>query len=193
MRRLFIALAAIFLLAASVAAYAADRPKARFSDEYSYLGAPDLGLTLSLIVAGGGREGFSTRKLIGSLAGTHADAEMKKLAQTFGQKDVSLLLSVFDFVAGDRMHIAAGKHMVMPKAPSIAPGNSKALAAAMYAAGLAADRRFDIEYLLDRLDSHINHVEVMDDIDKKFGRKADAEYHVFFAQLITDLKDLYKL
>jgi hypothetical protein len=41
--------------------------------------------------------------------------------------------------------------------------------------------------------THGFHVQIMDDIDKKFSRKADANYHVVLTTAMGDLKDAYKL
>lgn len=188
-----LAFVSAIVIALTLAASAADRPKARFSDEFSYTGPPKLALTLAMIQAGGGAKDFSAQKLINTLAGSGAPAEVEKLTKQFGAQGYSSFITVFDFVAGDRMHIVSMKHIAMPKAPAVAPSDGKALAAALLKAGTTSNGRFDVEYLLDSLDSHINHVEVMDDIDKKFGRKADAGYHVLFATLMIDLKAQYKL
>jgi hypothetical protein len=53
--------------------------------------------------------------------------------------------------------------------------------------------RFDVEYMLDGLVSHDIHVKVMDDIDGKYGSKADANYHAVLTQAMTDLKAVYGL
>jgi hypothetical protein len=45
--------------------------------------------------------------------------------------------------------------------------------------------------MLDRLVSHPIHVQVMLDIDKKFGRYADANYHTVLQTAMTDLKTAY--
>jgi hypothetical protein len=47
--------------------------------------------------------------------------------------------------------------------------------------------------MLDHLVSHPIHVQVMDDIDQKYGRSADANYHVVLTQAVLDLKAAYKL
>ena len=51
----------------------------------------------------------------------------------------------------------------------------------------------NIEFLLDTLVSHGIHTQVMDDIDAKISRKADANYHIILTQAFKDLKGAYKL
>ena len=47
--------------------------------------------------------------------------------------------------------------------------------------------------MLDNLVSHPIHVQIMNDIDAKFGGTADGNYHAVLTQAMTDLKAAYKL
>ena len=58
---------------------------------------------------------------------------------------------------------------------------------------MTADGKYDVEVMLDKLVSHPIHVQVMDDIDKKFGAKADGNYHAVLTQAMLDLKTVYGL
>jgi hypothetical protein len=82
--------------------------------------------------------------------------------------------------------------IALPK-PSANPKDGKALAAALYKFGVNPAGRFDVEYMLDGLVSHDIHVKVMNDIDAKYGSKADANYHAALTQAMTDLKMVYGL
>ncbi|HLI95426.1 MAG TPA: hypothetical protein VKT72_04965, partial [Candidatus Baltobacteraceae bacterium] len=53
-----------------------------------YTGAPDLPLTLSMVMAGGGPSNFHTTTLVGVLAGKNADAEVAKLTKQYGAENV---------------------------------------------------------------------------------------------------------
>lgn len=192
MRSRFFSMLGILVMAGCVSAVAAESAKARFSDALSYTGAPKLPVTLSMIVAGGGPKEFSTGKLVGVLAGDKAKAEVAKLTKQYSEEDVKSFLTVFDFVVNDALRIVTEKKVALPSAPDPSPTDGKALSAALYKAGVE-DGKFDVEYMLDSLVSHPIHTEVMDDIDKKFGRKADANYHIILLQAMSDLKSVYSL
>jgi hypothetical protein len=189
--RSLLVLGVLLALVAGVAV--ADAPRARFSDALSYTGPAKLQLCLALVEAGGGPKTFSTLTLLRALAADSAAAESAKLSKQYGSDVVKQFVGVFDFVMNDSMRLMSGTHVTMPQAPSPSPKDGKAVSAALYKAGLDTNGRFDVEYMLDNLDSHPLHVIAMDDIDSKFGRKADALYHVVLTQLVLDLKALYKL
>lgn len=187
---------ALVFLAASLAVLAgaalADAPRGRFSDAFSYTGDPKLSLTLALLEAGGGPKDYKTTTLLGVLAAGKATAEENKLSKQYGADAVTSFLDVFDFVMADALRLAAENHVAFPKSAAPSPKDGKALSMALYKIGIDKDRRFDVEYMLDGLVGHPIHVIVMDDIDKKYGRKADALYHVILNQALLDLKTLYK-
>jgi hypothetical protein len=174
-------------------ARAADPPKARFSETTSYVGPPNLGLTLSLIDAGGGPAKYSSLTLVKTLTGPVFDAEVKSLTDKYGADNVKSFLSTFDFVISDALRLATNAKVALPAKPSVDPADGKALSAALYKAGIDRDGNFDIEYLLDTLVSHDIHVQVMDDVDSKISRKADQNYHIMLTQAFKDLKGAYKL
>lgn len=185
-------------MTAASAAVAADTmngmtmDKARFSNTSAYAGPPNLGLTLSMVDAGGGASNFSSTKLVGTLAGPLTQAEVKSLTDKYGAANVASFLDMFSFVVSDSLKIAGEKNVALPAQPSVDPRNGKELSAALYAAGVH-DGRFDVEYMLDTLVSHPIHVQVMDDIDAKYSRAADANYHIVLTQAMNDLKTAYKL
>jgi hypothetical protein len=187
-----LALAASVALLPFPAAAQAANAKARFSDASVYAGHPDLPLTLSMIVAGGGPDHFTSATLVGTLAGAKTKAEVAKLTKQFGAKNVTSFLTVFDFVVADSLKIVTQKKIPLPSQPKPDPKNGKALAAALYRAGTFPGG-YNVEIMLDALVSHPIHVQVMDDIDQKYGRKADANYHVVLTQAMLDLKAAYGL
>lgn len=166
--------------------------KARFSDVGVYTGSPDLPLTVSMVVGGGGPAHFDSTALITTLAGANTKAEVAKLNQQFGSDKVQSFLTVFNFVVDDSLKIAKEKNIALPAQPQPSPSDGRALSAALYNAGVA-DGRYNVEIMLDKLVSHPIHVQVMDDIDAKYGRPADANYHVVLTQAMTDLKTAYHL
>ncbi|HEY6234925.1 MAG TPA: hypothetical protein VIW69_07505 [Candidatus Elarobacter sp.] len=184
------------LSAATVPAGAADTmggmDHARFSAAPVYSGAPNLPLTLSLIAAGGGPSSFKTTKLVGTLAGPLTAAELQSLTTKFGADNVTSFVTVFDFVISDALKIVTDAKVALPTQPAVDPTDGKALSAALYTAGVS-NGKFDVEYMLDTLVSHPIHVQIMNDIDAKFGGKADGNYHAVLTQAMTDLKAAYKL
>ncbi|MBD5657241.1 MAG: hypothetical protein IAI50_18985 [Candidatus Eremiobacteraeota bacterium] len=168
---------------------------ARFSKAPVYVGQPALATTVALIGAGGGAAGFDATKLVGYLAGDKASAEIASLQQKFGGDNVKSFLDVFNFAIADSVTKLKAAKLVLPATGSPAPAaGGKALAGALYTLGVNTNTNtFDAEYLLDELVSHQIHMSVMDDIDAKFGKQADANYHAVLAQTMMDLKAVYGL
>lgn len=185
------ALCALSLPPASAQMSSSDM-SARFSKAGVYAGAPNLPLTLSMIVAGGGPTAFKSTTLVGTLAGANTKAEVAKLTKQFGAKNVQSFLTVYDFVVADSLKIVTAKKIALPAAPSPDPKDGKALSAALYTAGVSGGR-YNVEIMLDHLVSHPIHVQVMDDIDAKYSSAADANYHIILTQAVLDLKAAYKL
>ncbi len=159
-----------------------------------YTNKPNLQNTLSLVIAGGGPSNFHTTTLVKALAGPAAGPEVKKLTKQYGAAGVKQYLSVFDFVINDSLKIVTAAKVKLPASPSPSPKNGKALTTALYMDGVdKATGEFNVEYMLDHLVTHPVHVQVMKDIDAKFGAKADATYHVVTLQVFKDLKAAYGL
>ena len=184
-RILAIAAVSATLLTSSLPALA-DGARSRFSDMNSYNGAPMLGITNAMIAAGGGARRFDAINLVKVLAGDRTSAEVAKLQTQYGKDDVSSFLEVFDFVVADAIKIAGAKHVSLSAAPDPSPSDGRALVAALYRIGTTRGS-FDVEYMLDGLISHPIHLQVMDDIDSKYGRRADANYHKVLQTAMTDL------
>jgi hypothetical protein len=159
-----------------------------------YTNNPKLTNTLALVVAGGGPKHFSTVTLFGVLADGKAAAEKAKLIKQFGAPGFAQYIKTFDFVVADALKIVTAAKVKLPAAPSPNPKDGKALAAALYADGVDAKTgSYNVEYMLDHLVTHPVHVQVMKDIDAKYGLKADAAYHVVTLQIFKDLKAVYGL
>jgi hypothetical protein len=167
-------------------------PPARFGGAV-YCGAPKLTNTLALVQAGGGPKSFSTVTLFGVLAGDKASAEEAKLQQQFGKDEFAQFIKTFDFVIDDSLKIATEKGVALPAKPDPDPTDGKALSAALYADGIDPKGAYSVEYMLDHLVSHPIHVQVMKDIDAKYGLAADGQYHVVLLQVMKDLKSVYGL
>jgi len=170
-----------------------NMPGARFGGSVSSA-APKLPTTLSLVVAGGGPADFKTTTLVGVLAGPNADAEVASLTKQFGAPTVKQFITTFDFVIADALRLVKEKGVALPASPDPDPKDGKALSAALYTAGVdTSTSSYNVEYMLDNLVSHPIHVQIMKDIDAKYGVAADANYHVALLQVMKDLKSAYSL
>jgi len=149
-----------------------------------YSGAPALTVTASLVAAGGGPAHFSAAKALTSMVGPKlVKAEVGKLTKQYGAKKVGSWLNVFDYAVDDALAHATKAGVKLPK-PNL---KGQALAVALVKAGLDKDGTFYVEYMLDKAVSHPIHDAVMDDIDKKYGGKADSDYHAITNQAMYDL------
>ena len=203
--RTIAALAAAAAMFATTPAFAAEKMSsmkmsssmsssgvARFGGSV-YTNKPKLTNTLALVVAGGGPKNFSTATLFGVLADGKAAAEKAKLVKQFGAAGFAQYVKTFDFVIADSLAIVTKAKVKLPAAPSPDPKDGKALAAALYADGVDPKVGFNVEYMLDHLVTHPVHVQVMKDIDAKYGVAADTAYHAVTLVIFKDLKAVYGL
>lgn len=169
-----------------------DQPT-RFSGSCCvYTGAPALAVTLSMVEAGGGPNNFSTVTLLKTLTGPLFDPEVAKLTKQYGKAQVAQFLKTFDFVVADSLKIVSEKKIALPSQPNPDPKDGKALATALWQAGQSGEG-FNVEVMLDRAVSHPIHVQVMKDIDAKYGLAADAQYHAILTTAMKDLAGAYHL
>lgn len=157
--------------------------KSRYSGP-AYSGKPMLNITASLVNAGGGPANFSTAKAVTAIAGAKlTQAEVAKLTKQYGQDKVNQWIEVGDFAVTDALKIATAAGVKLPNKKM----TGKSLGASLVNLGLAKDKTFYVEYMLDKLLTHGIHDKVMDDIDAKFGQAADASYHKISNQAYYDL------
>jgi hypothetical protein len=169
-----------------------DQPT-RFSGSCCvYTGAPALAVTLSMVEAGGGPSNFSTVTLLKTLTGSLFDAEVAKLTKQYGKDQIAQFIKTFDFVVTDSLKIVKEKNVQLPSQPNPNPKDGKALATALWNAGQSGEG-FNVEVMLDRAVSHPIHVQVMTDIDAKYGLAADAQYHAILTTAMKDLAAAYHL
>ena len=187
-----LALAGTGIASANLLPNVANQPT-RFSGSCCvYTGAPSLALTLSMVEAGGGPGNFNTVTLLKTLTGPLFDAEVAKLTKQYGKDQVAAFLKTFDFVVNDSLRIVTAKKVQLPSQPNPNPKDGRALAAALWSAGQSGEG-LNVEVLLDRLVSHPIHLQVMTDIDGKYGLAADAQYHAILTTAMKDLAGAYHL
>lgn len=160
-----------------------DMEKSRYGGPV-YSGAPALTVTASLVKAGGGPAQYSTAKALTSMVGAKlVKAEVGKLTHQYGKASVGSWLTVFDFAVKDALRIATAAGVKLPHADL--SGNQ--LAGTLVTAGSDTDGTFYTEFLLDKAVTHKIHMQVMEDIDSKFGEPADRNYHRVTNQAMVDV------
>jgi hypothetical protein len=157
-----------------------------------YTGSPALPVTLSMIEAGGGPANFDTVSLLKKLTGSLFDAELAKLTKQYGGAQVNQFVKTFEFVVSDSLRIVKQKGIALPSTPNPDPNNGPALARALWGAGQSGEG-FNVEVMLDRAVSHPIHLQVMKDIDAKYGLADDAQYHAILTTAMKDLAAAYHL
>ena len=161
----------------------------------SYRGAPDLNLTLAMVIAGGGPRKFSSAKLISVLAGPLTGAEVAKLTKQYGAANVKSFLATFDYAVDDVLRLVTVRHIPLPTKPIPNPHDGGKMSAALLHAGTMPNGRFDVGYMLEHLMSHNLHVVLMKDINDnpRFGPQVNANLHIILTTALLDLKSAYGL
>ncbi len=152
-------------------------------DGVDYTGAPDLQAAVSLVTAGGPIGSFSITTALTNLAGDKvADAEVAKLTKQYGKARVASFVTVQNFAVNDAVKKVVAAGVKLPK-PML---QGAVLAKRVVTLGLV-DGTYYEGTQLDHLITHPIHEAVMVDIDRKFGKLADANYHLIADQAHYDL------
>lgn len=158
----------------------------------TYDGAPALTVTAALVEAGGGASHFSfSRALVSMLGEKTVDAEVAKLKQQYGAKNVADFIGGMSFAVDDGLRRATEAGVKLPAAPANLKGAT--LARTLVTAGTAPDGTWWSGYLFDKALSHDLHVRVMQDIDAKFGHGADENTHRILNQAMYDVAQALKI
>lgn len=161
--------------------------------KYSYRGAPDLGLTLAVVQAGGGPKHFKSARLFSVLAGPHLRAEMARLRSLYGKAQVAAFMQTMTFAVDDLAILMRINHIALPARPSVRPTDGRAIALRVYRDGIATNGKYDCGYMMDHLMSHPLHVVLMHDIDNEHGHgpRHNANFHIILTRVVQDLRTLY--
>ena len=152
-------------------------------DGHMYTGKPDLQAAISLVTAGGEPGHFSIVTALTALAGeATANAEVTKLTKQYGATAVGSYVAVQNFAVNDAVKIATAAGVKFP-APKL---TGKTLAVRVVTLGLSRGTYYEGTQL-DHLVTNAIHEQVMQDIDTKYGLKADANYHKISDQAHYDL------
>ncbi len=158
----------------------------------TYNGAPALEATAALVQAGGGASNFSfSTALVSMLGEKTVNAEVAKLNKQYGEKNVTNFINGMTFAVNDGLKRATAAGVKLPAAPADLKGAK--LAEALVKAGVAPDGVWWSGYLFDVALSHDIHVQVMQDIDAKFGHGADENTHKILNQAMFDVAQALKV
>lgn len=158
----------------------------------TYNGAPSLAATAALVKAGGGASDFSFfRALVSMLGEKTVNAEVAKLDKQYGQKNVTDFIDGMTFAVDAALKRATAAGVSLPPPPAGLEGAR--LAEALVKAGTAPDGVWWSGYLFDVALSHDIHVQVMQDIDAKFGHAADENTHRILNQAMYDVAQALKV
>jgi hypothetical protein len=149
-----------------------------------YAGDPALVVTSSLYAAGGGAGSFSTVRALTSIVGDDTlQSELVKLRGQYGAQAVDQFVRVSDFAINDAWKIAGADNVKIPTAGTL---TGKDLGSALVQAGTDTSNTFWTGLLLDKALTHKVNMQVMTDIDTKYGEPVDASYHKIANQLFYD-------
>lgn len=150
-----------------------------------YPGAPTGDVTAELLQIGGTPGSFSTVRTLNTLAGDDVvTAEVAKLKGQYGDEAVDQFIKTFDFAVNDAWTRAGQDNITFPAPATL---SDHAMAVGLVTLGTSDDGTFWTGLMLDKTISHKVHMQVMSDIDAKYGRDADASYHKISNQLFYDL------
>lgn len=193
-RFLFAILSSAAFVDVAVAASPAAAPHAEMNwfGGPVYSGAPALDVTAALVEAGGGAKDFSFATALVSMLGEKTvNAEVAKLKKQYGDEKVKNFIDGMTFAVQDALKRATEAGVKLPAAPADLKGVK--LAQALVSAGTAPDGTWWSGYLFDKALSHDIHVQVMVDIDAKYGHGADQNTHRILNQAMYDVAQALKV
>jgi hypothetical protein len=158
----------------------------------TYNGAPALNVTAALVKAGGGASNFSfSTALVSMLGEKTVNAEVAKLTKQYGKKDVDDFINGMTFAVNDGLKRATEAGVKLPAAPADLTGVK--LAHTLVTAGTTSDGTWWSGFLFDKALSHGIHVQMMQDIDAKYGHAADENTHKILNQAMYDVAQALKV
>lgn len=153
-----------------------------------YHGAPDLKLTVDLVTAGTGPNGFDTKVLFKNMYGDSMAAEAAKLTTQYGAASVSDFFTLMDFSIADVVRMAQRDNVALPAAD--APLSPIKLNRSIVLIGHSPNGKYDVGYMLERLISHKYHHELMMDLDSHFSQERVATFHSILGTVVTDTSQI---
>jgi hypothetical protein len=139
-------------------------------------------LLSAVVVLGGDVEHFSAARFRKAIETEEGE---RRLTASVGVQAIGRFDRVFTFVVMDSLETMR-RHGVKLPAPDPDPKNVRAVAAALYRAGLQ-DGSFTVERLFDVLFSPGAHAHAMLSVARTYGVEGETAYHVVFAKLVSDI------
>ena len=172
------------LAVVAIVAFAASLSAPRTAQAIVYRGAPDLKLTVDLVTAGSGPNGFDSKVLFAAMFGSHAGAEAKRLTALYGAHNVAEFFPLMDYSIGSVLTIVKRDHVPLPAADS--PLDGKLVVEKLYEAGQTKDGRYDVGFMLEHLITHPYHHELMSALNGHYTAKDVAGFHEVLGRAVMD-------
>jgi hypothetical protein len=172
------ALAAVIAFAASTGIGAAAAPP-------PIVGPPNLGLASSLIASGGGPGSYSTVRAFDAMIGPDAFLnEEHKLTLAYGDTSAGQFVEMFDYAMADAWKLAGKNDLRMPPP---AQSGGQALASELIRAGITRDGTFHSAQFFIALFGPAVAVQLMDDINERYGPGSAAAFDRMGNQFFYDV------
>jgi hypothetical protein len=149
-----------------------------------YHGTPDLKLTVDIVTAGTGPNGFDTKQLFKAMYGADTPAEAARLTQAYGAPAVGDFFTLMDFSINDVVRMVKRDNVALPAADD--PLSPTRLDHAIYVLGYSPNGKYDVGYMLERLISHKYHKELMMDLHMKFSPARVATFHSILGSVVEN-------
>jgi hypothetical protein len=157
----------------------------------SYSGPPDTALADWFIGSGGGPGSFSTIRAFDGMIGQDAVLSAERdLASTGGSHGSDGFIHQMDYAVADAWTVASRHDVKLGNAPAVT-GQTE-LARSLVRDGSTPDGTFDVGYLFAHLFTPAVSVQVMQDLDARFGAGTSAQFtqsaNRFFSDVAADVK-----
>jgi hypothetical protein len=153
-----------------------------------YYGAPDLKLTVDLVTAGSGPNGFDTKVLFKNMYGDSMPAEAATLTSKYGAASVGDFFTLMDFSVADVLRMVKRDNVALPAADS--PLSPIKLDRSVVLIGHSPHGNYDVGYMLERLISHKYHHELMMDLNSHFSQERVATFHSILGSVVEDTSQI---
>ena len=153
-----------------------------------YNGAPDLKLTVDLVTAGSGPNGFDSHLLFKNMYGTSMPAEAANLTKRYGAAAVGDFFTLMDFSVADVLKMVKRDNVALPAADT--PLSPVRLDRSILLIGHSPNGRYDVGYMLERMISHDYHHELMMDLNSHFSQQRVATFHSVLGSVIEDTSQI---
>ena len=153
-----------------------------------YHGTPDLKLTVDVVTAGTGPNGFDTKVLFKNMYGDAMPAEAAKLTKEYGAASVGDFFTLMDFSIADVVRMVKRDNVALPAADT--PLSPVRLDRSIVLIGHSPNGNYDVGYMLERLISHKYHHELMMDLNGHFSQERVATFHSILGTVVTDTSQI---